>query len=53
MPAVELAEAIPRKEVSPVEAVGAVRERIAKLDPQVNAFGDQWLVLRCKGYGLP
>jgi aspartyl-tRNA(Asn)/glutamyl-tRNA(Gln) amidotransferase subunit A len=38
MPAVELAEAIRRKQVSPVEAVGAVLERIAKLDEQVNAF---------------
>jgi aspartyl-tRNA(Asn)/glutamyl-tRNA(Gln) amidotransferase subunit A len=38
MPAVELAEAIRRKKVSPVEVIGAVLERIAALDPQVNAF---------------
>lgn len=38
IPAVELAEAIRRKQVSPVEAVGGILERIAALDPQVNAF---------------
>ena len=37
-PAVELVELIRQKQVSPVEVVGAVLERIAAVDPKVNAF---------------
>jgi amidase len=37
-PAVDLAAAIRRKEVSPVELVDAYLERIDELDPQLNAF---------------
>jgi aspartyl-tRNA(Asn)/glutamyl-tRNA(Gln) amidotransferase subunit A len=36
--AVDLAAAIRRRAVSPVEVVEAVLERIARLDPQINAF---------------
>lgn len=38
MPAVELAAAIRRKEVSPVEVVDCYLDRIDELDPQLNAF---------------
>jgi amidase len=38
MPAVELATAIRRKEVSPVEVVDTYIERIDELDPRLNAF---------------
>ena len=37
-PAVELAAAIRRKEVSPVEVVETYLDRIDELDPQLNAF---------------
>jgi amidase len=37
-PAVELAAAIHRKEVSPVEVVDTYLDRIDELDPQLNAF---------------
>jgi amidase len=37
-PAVELAAAIRRKEVSPVEVVDTYLDRIDELDPQLNAF---------------
>jgi amidase len=37
-PAVQLAAAIRRKEVSPVEVVDAYLERIDELDPRLNAF---------------
>ena len=37
-PAVELAAAIRRKEVSPVEVVDSYLERMDELDPQLNAF---------------
>jgi amidase len=37
-PAVELAAAIRRKEVSPVEVVDTYLERIDELDPRLNAF---------------
>lgn len=37
-PAVELAAAIRRKEVSPVEVIDSYLERMDKLDPQLNAF---------------
>jgi Asp-tRNA(Asn)/Glu-tRNA(Gln) amidotransferase A subunit family amidase len=36
--AVELAAAIRRKEVSPVEVVDSYLERMDKLDPRLNAF---------------
>ncbi len=38
MPAVELAAAIRRKEVSPVEVVDTYLERMDELDPRLNAF---------------
>ena len=38
IPAVELAAAIRRKKVSPVEAVDAVLARIERLNPQLNAY---------------
>jgi amidase len=38
MPAVELAAAIRRREVSPVEVVDMYLERMDELDPQLNAF---------------
>jgi amidase len=38
MPAVELAAAIRRKEVSPLEVVDCYLERMDELDPQLNAF---------------
>jgi amidase len=38
MPAVELAAAIRRKEVSPVEVADCYLERMDELDPQLNAF---------------
>ena len=38
MPALELAAAIRRKEVSPLEAADCFLERIDELDPQLNAF---------------
>jgi amidase len=38
MPAVELAAAIRRKELSPVEVADCYLERIDELDPQLNAF---------------
>jgi len=38
MSAVELAAAIRRKKVSPVEAVGAVLARIERLNPKLNAY---------------
>ena len=38
MPAVELAAAIRRKEVSPVEVADCYLDRIDELDPQLNAF---------------
>jgi amidase len=37
-PAVELADAIRRKEVSPVEVVDTYLERMDELDPRLNAF---------------
>ena len=37
-PAVELAAAIRRKEVSPVEVVDSYLERMDELDPRLNAF---------------
>jgi amidase len=37
-PAVELAAAIRRKEVSPVEVADCYLERMDKLDPRLNAF---------------
>jgi amidase len=37
-PAVELASAIRRKEVSPVEVVDTYLERMDALDPQLNAY---------------
>lgn len=38
LPAVELAELIRTKEVSPVEYTGALLARIAELEPRINAF---------------
>jgi aspartyl-tRNA(Asn)/glutamyl-tRNA(Gln) amidotransferase subunit A len=38
MPAAEMAGLIRRKKVSPVEVVDAVLDRIAKVDPRLNAF---------------
>ena len=38
MPAVELAAAIRRKEVSPVEVADCYLDRIEELDPRLNAF---------------
>ena len=38
MPATEWAEKIRTKQMSPVEAMRALLERIAALDPKVNAF---------------
>jgi len=38
MPAVELAAAIRRKEVSPVEVAECYLDRIDELDPRLNAF---------------
>jgi amidase len=37
-PAVELAAAIRRMEVSPVEVIDCYLERIDELDPRLNAF---------------
>ena len=37
-PAVRLSEMIRQKQVSPVEVVGALLERITALEPQINAF---------------
>jgi aspartyl-tRNA(Asn)/glutamyl-tRNA(Gln) amidotransferase subunit A len=37
-PAIDLAAAIAKKKVSPVEVVGAVLDRIATLNPTLNAF---------------
>src|SRR5438046_10758447 len=37
-PASELAGLIRRRKVSPVEVVGAVLDRIAKVNPKLNAF---------------
>ena len=37
-PAVELAAAIRRKEVSPVEVADCFLERMDRLDPRLNAF---------------
>ena len=38
MPAAEMAALIRRKKVSPVQVVDAVLDRIAKVDPRLNAF---------------
>ena len=38
MPAAKMAALIRRKKVSPVEVVGAVLDRIAEVDPRLNAF---------------
>ncbi len=38
MPATELAASIRRKEVSAVEVIDAVLDRIERVDPTVNAF---------------
>jgi amidase len=38
MPACELARAVRRKEVSPVEVVGAFLARIERLNPRINAY---------------
>ncbi|RUV46425.1 amidase, partial [Mesorhizobium sp. M5C.F.Ca.IN.020.29.1.1] len=38
MPAVELAELIRTKEISPVEYMRVLLARIAELEPKVNAF---------------
>jgi Asp-tRNA(Asn)/Glu-tRNA(Gln) amidotransferase A subunit family amidase len=38
MPAVELAERYRRREISPVEVLDAVLDRIERLNPKVNAF---------------
>src|SRR6266850_411020 len=38
MPASEMAGLIRRKKLSPVEAIDAVLDRIAKVDPKLNAF---------------
>ena len=38
VPAIELAAKVRRKEVSPVEIVGAVLEQIERLNPTINAF---------------
>ena len=38
IPAVELAAAIRRKEVSPVEVADCYLDRIDELDPRLNAF---------------
>jgi amidase len=37
-PAVELAAAVRRKEVSPVEVVDCYLDRMDELDPRLNAF---------------
>ncbi len=38
MPATEWAERIRTKQISPVEAMRALLDRIAALDPKINAF---------------